>query len=102
MQDGFRAAERIETARLVLRRPGGADAEAIFSSYASDPEVTRYLAWPRHLTIEATRRFLEFSDDEWTRWPAGPYVIEERATAGSSAAPGLASNRRSAPLPATC
>ena len=62
------------------RRPGGADAEAIFSSYASDPEVTRYLAWPRHLTIEATRRFLEFSDDEWTRWPAGPYVIEDRAT----------------------
>ena len=68
----FRAAERIETARLVLRRPGGADADAIFSSYASDPEVTRYLAWPRHLTIEATRRFLEFSDDEWTRWPPAP------------------------------
>ena len=79
-QQPYRADERIETARLVLRRPGGADAEAIFSSYASDPEVTRYLAWPRHLTIEATHRFLEFSHQEWTRWPAGPYVIEDRSS----------------------
>jgi len=40
--------ERIETARLVLRRPTAADAEAIFNRYAGDSDVTRYLAWPRH------------------------------------------------------
>lgn len=69
---------RIETARLILRRPVPADAEAIFSRYASDPEVTRYLGWPRHQTVEHTRLFLGFSDAEWQRWPAGPYLIEPR------------------------
>ena len=81
----------METARLVLRRPGSADAEAIFSSYASDPEVTRYLAWPRHVTIEATHRFLEFSHQEWTRGPAGPYVIEDRSSGRLLGIPGWGS-----------
>jgi [ribosomal protein S5]-alanine N-acetyltransferase len=79
VDEGFRAPERIETARLVLRRPRAADAEAIFA-YASDAEVTRYLGWPRHLLPEQTRAFLDFSDDEWGRWPAGPYVIDDRAS----------------------
>jgi len=71
--------ERIETARLVLRRPLAADAEAVFSRYASDPEVTRLLSWPTHRSIDETRAFLAFCDDEWARWPAGPYLIETRA-----------------------
>lgn len=71
--------ERLETARLVLRRPRAADAEAVFGRYASDPEVTRYMSFPRHLSIDQTRAFLEFSDDEWARWPIGPYLIEDRA-----------------------
>lgn len=70
--------ERIETARLVLRRPRSVDAEAVFSRYAADPEVTRFLGWPRHLSLEQTRAFLEFSDAEWRQWPVGPYMIESR------------------------
>jgi RimJ/RimL family protein N-acetyltransferase len=72
------APERFETARLILRRPSLADAESIFSRYASDPGVTRYLSWPTHLSLEDTRRFLELSESEWQRWPAGPYLIESR------------------------
>jgi RimJ/RimL family protein N-acetyltransferase len=71
--------ERIETARLVLRKPFSADADAVFSRYASDPEATKYLGWPRHLSVEDTRSFLAFSEAEWRRWPAGPYLIELRA-----------------------
>jgi RimJ/RimL family protein N-acetyltransferase len=71
--------ERIETARLILRKPLLEDAEAVFSRCASDPEVTKYLAWPRHRSIEDTNVFLRFSDAEWERWPAGPYLIESRA-----------------------
>ena len=79
--------ERIETTRLVLRKPAQADAGAIFARYASDPEVTRYLGWPRHQTIEQTKSFLAFSEAEWNRWPAGPYLIEslgERKLLGST------------------
>jgi len=72
--------ERFETSRLILRKPTLADAEAVFIRYASDPEVTRYLGWPRHQSIDDTKAFLTFSDAEWSRWPAGPYLIESRSS----------------------
>jgi [ribosomal protein S5]-alanine N-acetyltransferase len=75
---GANAPECIETARLVLRRPQRRDAEIIFSRYANDPEVTRYLAWPRHRNLRDTLHFLEFSDNEWDHSPGGPYLIEVR------------------------
>ena len=71
---------RIETPRLVMRRPLAGDADGIFTRYANDPDVTRYLGWPRHRTVSDTQEFLRFSDTEWTRWPAGPYMIESRAS----------------------
>src|SRR5262249_38528998 len=82
--------EQVETPRLILRRPKREDAEAIFSRYASDPEVTRLLAWPRHTSVCATHAFLEFSDAEWTRWPAGPYLIESRQDGSLLGSGGLA------------
>jgi ribosomal-protein-alanine N-acetyltransferase len=71
--------ETVETARLLLRRPQRSDAQAIFERYGSDVEVTRYLGWSRHESLKDTRRFLDFSDEQWERWPAGPYLIESRA-----------------------
>jgi ribosomal-protein-alanine N-acetyltransferase len=52
----------------------------VFERYASDGDVTRYLTWPRHRTITATRAFLAFADTEWEVWPAGPYLIHSRET----------------------
>lgn len=52
------------------------DAADIFDRYAADAEVTTYVGWPRHRTIDETRGFLQFSDAEWERWPGGPYLIE--------------------------
>ena len=67
--------ERIETARLVLTRPTAADAQAIFERYASDPAVTRYLAWPTHRSVDDTRLFIDFCESEWARSPSGPMLI---------------------------
>ena len=66
------------TARLLLRRPRSSDVQSIFERYASDPEVTRFLAWPRHQSHQETEAFLQFSAREWERWPAGPYLILSR------------------------
>jgi len=74
----IQAPERIETERLVLRKPRLEDAAAVFDRYAGNRDVTRYLGWPRHESVDATRAFLEFSEAEWKRWPAGPYLIETR------------------------
>src|ERR1700722_11229876 len=70
--------EGVETDRLVLRKPAIADAEAVFARYAGDAEVTKYVGWPRHQSVDYSRAFLRFSESEWSRWPAGPYVIESR------------------------
>ncbi len=72
------APEQIATNRLVLRKPRRDDAEAIFSRYASDPGVTRLVGWPRHASLESSLAFIEFSDSEWARWPAGPYLVVAR------------------------
>ena len=70
--------ERIETSRLCLRKPTLLDASEIFTRYSGDPEVTRFLGWPMHRSVEETQAFLSFSDGEWMRWPAGPYLIESK------------------------
>ena len=72
------AAGTIETSRLILSRPSLADADEIFARYANDADVTRYLNWPRHRSIADTRAFISWSDGEWERWPAGPYLIRSR------------------------
>jgi RimJ/RimL family protein N-acetyltransferase len=68
------APDRIETERLLLRRPLPNDADAIYSAYAADPRVTAYVGFPRHRSIEDTRAFLQFSEAQWAKWPAGPYL----------------------------
>lgn len=67
--------QSLETERLTLRRPRAEDASAIFDRYASDPDVTRYIVWPQHQSIEDTLSFIRFSDDEWDKWPVGPLLI---------------------------
>lgn len=69
----------IKTDRLILRRPQVSDALAIFERYAGDPEVTRFLGWPKHRSLADTEAFLKVSDSEWERWPAGPYLVLSRA-----------------------
>jgi [ribosomal protein S5]-alanine N-acetyltransferase len=67
----------IHTPRLTLRPPRDDDADALFA-LASSATLTRYMAWPRHASLENTRDFLAFSHREWARWPVGPLVIEDR------------------------
>ncbi len=52
-------ATTLTTNRLTLRPLQISDAESIFDRYASDPEVTRFLSWPTHTSLEETRSFLE-------------------------------------------
>ena len=50
--------KRIETERLILRPFRENDAEAIFSGWANDPAVTRYLTWNPHRSPEDTKAIL--------------------------------------------
>ena len=51
---------QLETDRLILRRFTADDAESVFNHWASDEEVTRYLTWPAHKSIDVSRGFMDY------------------------------------------
>ena len=55
------------TARLVARKPRVEDAAAVFASYASNPEVTRYLSWKPYDRVEPLAEFLRERVSDWER-----------------------------------
>lgn len=50
--------QRLETQRLILRRFRLDDAEAMYKNWASDSEVTKYLTWPAHPSVNITKVLL--------------------------------------------
>ena len=51
----------LETERLILRRFTIEDAESMFNNWASDDEVTKFLTWPTHKSIEDSKKFINYS-----------------------------------------
>ena len=51
--------ENIETERLLLRRFTPDDAQVMFDTWASDPDVTRYMTWLPHPDTNETRDIIE-------------------------------------------
>ena len=70
--------DTVETLRLYLRRPVTTDAERIFQTYAQDREVTRYVEWIPHTSVETTKKFIALCQDRWTNSVAFPYVITRK------------------------
>jgi len=65
--------KQLETERLILRRISVNDAEAMYNNWASDDIVTKYVTWPKHESVEATRGLLEiwekeYENDSCYRW----------------------------------
>lgn len=50
--------KNIETERLILRRFTLDDADAMYRNWVSDDEVTKYLTWPAHSSVDITKWFL--------------------------------------------
>src|SRR3989442_10046427 len=75
--------EVIETDRLRLRRPVMEDAAAIFSTYAQDPEVARFVSWSVHPSVDVTRKFVEeYCVAGWKTGQVFPWLITLAAGGG--------------------
>lgn len=64
---------KIETSRLILRRFTLKDAQPMFDNWASDPEVTKYLTWPAHDSIEISGMVLRdwiasYEKEDYYQW----------------------------------
>lgn len=51
--------QSLETPRLLLRRAVRSDAQPMFCNWASAPEVTKYLTWPAHSSVDVSRMVIE-------------------------------------------
>lgn len=65
--------QRIETDRLILRRYKIEDADAMYKNWASDSEVTKFLTWQPHSSVEVSRGIIEdwlkeYSDEKYYHW----------------------------------
>ncbi|MEN8241342.1 MAG: GNAT family N-acetyltransferase [Chloroflexota bacterium] len=76
----LRPPEEFDTARLRLRMPNLGDAEDIFNLYAQDKQVTRFLTWKPHGSIEETKEFLICCMCAWNEGTAFPWVLIEKET----------------------
>lgn len=50
----------LETKRLILRRFKLEDANDVYNNYASNDNVTRYLSWPSHQSVDVSRHYIEY------------------------------------------
>ena len=64
--DYFSALPVLETDRLVLRRLSRKDASDIFS-FASDPEVSRYVLWEAHRSVSESRYYIQYMKSLYRR-----------------------------------
>lgn len=70
----------LETHRLNLRKITFSDTEDIFE-YNSDPEVSRYMTWQAHRSLEETRAFIDKVVDLYRKHQAAPWGMELKENA---------------------
>jgi RimJ/RimL family protein N-acetyltransferase len=63
------------TNRLLLRPPTEADAESIFSRYAQDREVCRFLSWTPHQSVESVVTYLRRIISDNAQGASAGYLI---------------------------
>lgn len=72
--------EEIQTERLLLRWHTKSDVEEIFTRYAQDSEVSRYLSWRPHRSVEDTIEFQRTSQADRESGAAFGWLIRSRDT----------------------
>lgn len=65
---------KLETERLILRRMDIGDSEDVFE-YASDEEVSKYVAWDLHKSIDDSRRYLRLMMKKYRKFRIGDWGI---------------------------
>ena len=65
--------QKLETDRLILRRYVNEDAAAMYKNWALDEEVTKFLMWQPHSSLEVSKDIIEdwinqYSDERYYHW----------------------------------
>lgn len=66
---------RLQTSRLLLRKPVAADAQVLYDSYTHDADVARFMVWRPHAHAADTEAFIERCMEAWDSELRRPYVL---------------------------
>ena len=74
--------QTLETGRLILRRFEPGDGKAMYSNWASDPRVTKFLMWPTHRSIEESESICSdwvghYDEPDYYLWAIVPKELGE-------------------------
>ena len=72
--------QALQTPRLTLRPFLADDAKAMFTNWAGDPEVTKYLTWPAHTSVEISRMVMKDWVQSYENKEAYQWAIELKET----------------------
>ena len=64
------------TQRLILRQAVEADTVPMYQNWAADPEVTQFLTWPTHASVDITRKVLQSWIAEYQNEKSYQWMIE--------------------------
>ena len=72
----------LETPRLILRRFQEGDGDYMYKNWASDSEVTKYLTWPTHPSVEVSRKINaswveNYEKPDYYQWAIVPKELGE-------------------------
>ena len=72
----------LETPRLILRRFQEGDGDFMYKNWASDPEVTKFLTWPTHPSVEVSRKIgaswvANYEKPDYYQWAIVPKELGE-------------------------
>jgi len=78
--------KKLETKRLILRPFTEEDAVDMYNNWASDPEVTKYLTWLTHSSLDVTKKVIgmwasSYDNPEYYQWAIE--LKEKRSVIGS-------------------
>lgn len=79
IKDIFSNLPTLETERLLLRKLTVEDAQDMFQ-YGSDAEVSRYVTWEAHRTLEDTKEFIQFVLTKYEKGEIAPWGIVLKET----------------------
>jgi len=72
----------LHTARLILRPFIESDADIMYRNWASDPDVTRFLAWPTHPNPDVSRYVISewishYGEPDYYQWAIVPAALNK-------------------------
>src|SRR5690606_31990384 len=67
---------KLTSKRLLFRKPQLTDAALLYSTYTSDPEVTRFVTWKPHSSVSQTQDFLNYCLSRWDEGNELNYLVE--------------------------